>query len=77
MSRRVMKTLTATAVAALALAGCATDTETTQTESGANIVKEGSLTVCTHLPYEPFQCKESGEIAYSELTAWPIEGMSW
>ncbi len=62
MSRRVMKTLTATAVAALALAGCATDTETTQTESGANIVKEGNLTVCTHLPYEPFQYKESGEI---------------
>jgi polar amino acid transport system substrate-binding protein len=55
-----------TAVAAVTsvvvLAGCATDTGTTQTESGVNLVTEDKLTVCTHLPYEPFQYNEGGEV---------------
>ncbi len=50
------------AVLALALAGCATDTETTTTESGINLVDDGVLTVCTHLPYKPFQYTEGGKI---------------
>lgn len=62
MNTRGIRTLAVAATAALALAGCASDTGTTQTESGANIVKEGKLTVCTHLPYEPFQYKTGGEI---------------
>jgi polar amino acid transport system substrate-binding protein len=57
-----IKTLAVAAAATLTLAGCASDTDTTQTESGANIVNAGKLTVCTHLPYEPFQYKEGGEI---------------
>lgn len=57
-----IKTFALVAAAALTLAGCASDDDTTQTESGANIVTEGKLTVCTHLPYEPFQYKEGGEI---------------
>ena len=57
-----LKTLAATALASLLLAGCAAGTDTTTTESGVKIVKDGKLTVCTHLPYEPFQYKEGGEI---------------
>jgi polar amino acid transport system substrate-binding protein len=62
MNIRGIKTLAAAAAAALALSGCATDTETTTTESGANLVEAGTLTVCTHLPYEPFQHTEGGEV---------------
>lgn len=50
----------AATVIALSLAGCAAE-EATKTESGAKIVKEGKLTVCTHLPYKPFQFNEGGE----------------
>lgn len=62
MSIRGMKTLAVAAAATLTLAGCASDTETTTTESGAELIKEGTLTVCTHLPYEPFQYTEGGEV---------------
>lgn len=62
MSIRGMKTLAIAAAATLTLAGCAADTETTTTESGAELIKEGTLTVCTHLPYEPFQYTEGGEV---------------
>jgi polar amino acid transport system substrate-binding protein len=57
-----LKTFAVAAAATLTLAGCATDTETTTTESGAKLIEEGSLTVCTHLPYKPFQHTEGGEV---------------
>jgi polar amino acid transport system substrate-binding protein len=61
VARMTLK-LTVAAAAALALttAGCATDT--TKTESGANVITDGKLTVCTSLPYKPFEFKKSGEI---------------
>lgn len=51
-------------VAALALAvtGCAKDTSTTTTDSGAKVIDEGTLTICTHLPYEPFEFTKDGEV---------------
>ncbi|QBX54383.1 basic amino acid ABC transporter substrate-binding protein [Nocardioides seonyuensis] len=57
------KLATAFSVAALALtaAGCATDSDKTETESGVEVVTDEKLTVCTHLPYEPFQYEEGGE----------------
>lgn len=45
----------------LALAACGGG-EAVTTESGAKIVEEGKLTVCTHLPYEPFEFTDSGEV---------------
>ncbi|WP_299052090.1 basic amino acid ABC transporter substrate-binding protein [uncultured Nocardioides sp.] len=42
------------------LAGCAT--ETTTTESGVELVSDGELTVCTHLPYKPFEFEQGGEV---------------
>jgi polar amino acid transport system substrate-binding protein len=50
------------AALALAISGCASDTETTTTESGAKLIDADKLTVCTHLPYEPFQFTEGGEV---------------
>ena len=55
---------TAVSIAALALtaAGCAKDDTSTTTDSGIELVKEGTLTICTHLPYEPFEFTEGGEV---------------
>ncbi|CUR59480.1 putative amino acid ABC transporter, substrate-binding protein [metagenome] len=52
----------ALSVAALAatLSACAQDTTTT--ESGVNVIKEGNLTVCTSLPYKPFEFKQGADI---------------
>ncbi|MGA9746755.1 MAG: transporter substrate-binding domain-containing protein [Nocardioides sp.] len=46
----------------LTVASCAADVDTTELEGGEKLVEAGKLTVCTHLPYEPFQFKEAGEI---------------
>ena len=58
------KLATAASVVALALtaAGCATGEDKTTTDSGVEVVTDGKLTVCTHLPYEPFQYNEGGEV---------------
>src|SRR3546814_13870038 len=54
----------ALAIAALAFTAtsCAKDTSTSTTESGAKVVEEGVLTICTHLPYEPFEFTKDGEV---------------
>lgn len=62
-----MKTRTlATAISAAALAftgaGCAKEDTSTTTESGIELVTDGTLTICTHLPYEPFEFTEDGEV---------------
>ncbi len=62
MNIRALKTLATTALMSLALAACATGGDTTELESGAKVIEEGSLTVCTHLPYEPFQYNKGGEV---------------
>lgn len=46
----------------LTVAGCAKDTSTSTTESGAELISDGTLTICTHLPYEPFEFTEGGEV---------------
>ena len=52
------------AVAALALsAGCAKKDDSEVQASGVKLVEAGKLTVCTHLPYPPFQSKDaSGKV---------------
>lgn len=56
------------AAAALAISGCGgdddDDDDTTAAGDGdIQLLQEGKLTVCTHLPYEPFQYQdESGEV---------------
>jgi polar amino acid transport system substrate-binding protein len=43
-------------------AGCAKDDTSTTTESGVKLVEGDTLTICTHLPYEPFEFTEGGEV---------------
>lgn len=62
MTTRRITTVLATSVLALGLAGCAANTDKTTTESGIELIEEGTLTVCTHLPYQPFQYNEGGEV---------------
>lgn len=54
------------AAAALAISGCGGDDDDDTTAAGdgdIQLIQEGKLTVCTHLPYEPFQYQdESGEV---------------
>lgn len=46
----------------LSAAGCAKEDTSTTTESGATLIKDGVMTICTHLPYEPFEFTEGGEV---------------
>ncbi|HEX8779780.1 MAG TPA: transporter substrate-binding domain-containing protein [Nocardioides sp.] len=62
MSKRTLTTLAAASLLSLGLAGCAADTETTTTDSGVEVITPKKLTVCTHLPYEPFQYNQGGEV---------------
>jgi polar amino acid transport system substrate-binding protein len=63
MSKRTLTTaLAAATLLSMGLAGCAKDASTSTTASGVELVEEGVLTICTHLPYEPFEFTEGGEV---------------
>jgi polar amino acid transport system substrate-binding protein len=62
MNSRALTSLLAASGLALSLTACATETDKTTTDSGVEVVEDGKLTVCTHLPYEPFQYNEGGEV---------------
>ncbi len=49
-------------VAALAVTLTACAQETTKTDSGVNVINKGELTVCTSLPYKPFEFKQGTDI---------------
>ena len=62
MKTRSLATAVSIAALALTAAGCAKDDTTATTDSGIELVKEGTLSICTHLPYEPFEFTEGGEV---------------
>ena len=62
MNLRALATGISVAALALTAAGCAKDDTTATTESGIELVKDGTLTICTHLPYEPFEFTDGGEV---------------
>src|SRR5687767_4999606 len=62
MNLRAIATGISVATLVLAAAGCAKDETSTTTESGVSLVTDGTLTICTHLPYEPFEFTEGGEV---------------
>jgi polar amino acid transport system substrate-binding protein len=62
MKTRALATGISVAALSLLAAGCAKDDTSTTTESGVNLVEGGTLTICTHLPYEPFEFTEGGEV---------------
>jgi len=49
---------------ALALAGCGDDEQETggTAQSSVDLVNDGEITTCTHLPYQPFQFERGGEV---------------
>ena len=57
-----LRALLIAAVSALALSGCATGGDRVETQSGAKLIQSGTLTVCTHLPYKPFQFNRGGQV---------------
>ncbi|GAA2020617.1 MULTISPECIES: transporter substrate-binding domain-containing protein [Nocardioides] len=59
-SKRVLSTLALAGALGLTATACAT--ETTTTESGVQVVSEGELTVCTSLPYKPFEYRQGDEV---------------
>ncbi len=59
---RTTATAAVGALALLVLAGCGGGDEGGTTESGVELVSAGTLTTCTHLPYEPFQFQEGDEV---------------
>ena len=70
MNSRVIA-LSITAVV-LGLSACAKDDGTT-TSSGVNLVEgEDTLTICTHLPYEPFEFTDGGEVVGFDIDVLKI-----
>lgn len=62
MNLRVLPVALTAAALAFTAASCAKDNSTTTTDSGVKVVDEGTLTICTHLPYEPFEFTDGGEV---------------
>jgi polar amino acid transport system substrate-binding protein len=70
VSSRSLPAALAAAALAIALAGCGGSTEPAESggstgaaeASSVDLVNDGQLTVCTHLPYEPFQFQQGDEI---------------
>ncbi len=52
----------ASLVAALTLAGCGGENSAPSAGGGIKLIKPGRLTVCTHLPYPPFQFRQGDEV---------------
>lgn len=62
---RTITSAVAVAATAVVLAGCGNSPDSGQAPAAANavqLVSEGKLTTCTHLPYEPFQFNDGGKI---------------
>src|SRR5690606_27532530 len=61
--RSSLAILAAGAMLALSACGGGGDSEPAATaEGGVPLVKEGKLTTCTHLSYQPFQFEKDGEV---------------
>jgi len=65
MRHRRLTTLAAVGAAALALSACGGgdggEDSGSSGANGINLIEDGKLLTCTHLPYKPFQFSEGGE----------------
>ena len=62
---RTITSAVAVAATAVVLAGCGNSPDSGQApaaDAGVQLIAEGKLTTCTHLPYEPFQFNDGGKI---------------
>jgi polar amino acid transport system substrate-binding protein len=71
LSRTLTAALSAAALA-LSVAGCAKDDTSTTTGSGVKLVKSGTLTICTHLPYAPFEFTQDGQVVGFDIDVLKI-----
>lgn len=62
MTPRILPAVLACALALPVLAGCAKDDSSSTTSSGVKVVQKGTLTICTHLPYAPFEFTQDGKV---------------
>lgn len=59
MNTKRLPALAAATLAALALSSCGSD-DSGKTSTGADVIKEGTLTVCSDVPYPPFEDFDKG-----------------
>ena len=59
-------------VLGLALAACGGGDEGGTSPSGAKLVTADTLTICTHLPYKPFEFNEGGEVVGFDIDVLKI-----
>jgi ABC-type amino acid transport substrate-binding protein len=62
MKNRALAAGLSVLVLAATTVGCAKEDTSSTTKSGITVVKKGTLTICTHLPYEPFEFTKDGEV---------------
>ena len=67
MTNRPLLSVAAGSVLVLGLSACGSS-DTTTTESGANVIEEGKLSVCTQLPYQPFEFRKGGEVVGFDIS---------
>jgi polar amino acid transport system substrate-binding protein len=72
MQKSPLSVLAIAALAAVSFSACEKEVNTTATESGVELIEEGVLTICTHLPYEPFEFTESGEVVGFDIDVLKI-----
>jgi polar amino acid transport system substrate-binding protein len=59
---RALVAVGATLTLALGVAGCGSDDDSGTTALAPTLVDAGTLTVCTNVPYEPFEFKQGGKL---------------
>jgi polar amino acid transport system substrate-binding protein len=65
MQRRFRGAIALLAAGALALSACGDDENEAgggSAQAGVDLINEGEITTCTHLPYQPFQFEQGGKI---------------
>jgi len=72
MNARMITAVLSAGAFALTLAGCAKDDSSTTTASGVKVVSDGNLTICTHLPYAPFEFTQSGDVVGFDIDVLKI-----
>jgi polar amino acid transport system substrate-binding protein len=62
MGRRALRSAAALVILSVGMAGCTSNTEGATTAAlDPKVIKSGSLTVCTDMPYEPFESVKGGK----------------
>ncbi len=66
MTHRIVTSVAAASLLALGLSACGSSTTTT--DSGANVIKTGKLSVCTQLPYKPFEFRKGSDVVGFDIS---------